>query len=332
MSEKGTKDGQIEWIDALKGIGILCVVAAHVYPGFVSKALYLFHMPLFFFIGGYLLRPKTDLRRYAIDKVRHLLVPYACFLVLIYPFQLYLIFAGGPPHSLFQAVAPPFVGGKMLVGPAAVFWFVTCFFATQQTVNFMVVRMKRQKAMIWMGAMLTLGYANSLLLPRLWLPWNLNVVLMAGPIFYAGYLVRQSVVRFPTWAAVALAGVSLVLLSAGHLDVPDMKSAHYGTPFLALLFSFAWIFVLMAVARGISALPLASHGLRQLGQAAMVIMYAHQSLQLLIKMAVGIDNNTVRFMGAVLGSYLLFLLLQRFPATRMLFLGERARTARTVAV
>jgi fucose 4-O-acetylase-like acetyltransferase len=45
---------KIEWIDVIKGIGIVFVVAGHTYIGEVKDFIFLFHMPLFFFISGFL--------------------------------------------------------------------------------------------------------------------------------------------------------------------------------------------------------------------------------------------------------------------------------------
>lgn len=39
-------------LDILKGIGILLVVFAHTCKGDASGYVYLFHMPLFFFLSG----------------------------------------------------------------------------------------------------------------------------------------------------------------------------------------------------------------------------------------------------------------------------------------
>lgn len=42
-----------EWIDNVKGIGILLVIAGHILSGAISDIIFIFHMPLFFFLGGF---------------------------------------------------------------------------------------------------------------------------------------------------------------------------------------------------------------------------------------------------------------------------------------
>ena len=50
---------RINWIDQAKGIGILLVVIGHMnIPQDLSKIIFSFHMPLFFFISGYLYNEK----------------------------------------------------------------------------------------------------------------------------------------------------------------------------------------------------------------------------------------------------------------------------------
>ncbi|MBU9825037.1 acyltransferase family protein, partial [Rahnella perminowiae] len=67
-----------DWVDCAKGLGILSVIAGHVFTGLPSEIIYLFHMPLFFFIGGYLFKPRAP-KTYLLSKAKKLLVPYVLF-------------------------------------------------------------------------------------------------------------------------------------------------------------------------------------------------------------------------------------------------------------
>ena len=89
-----------DWIDSCKGFAIICVVAGHVLTnGFSSNILssgalnivvsiiYCFHMPLFFFINGFLQKPyfEEDTRTFfkkALFKVLILLIPYFFFSIV----------------------------------------------------------------------------------------------------------------------------------------------------------------------------------------------------------------------------------------------------------
>ena len=69
--------------DIMKGIGIVAVIVGHsVIPGFLFKFLFIWHMPLFFLIGGYFFSPKSQRVLYNSIK-RSLLLPYALTALVI---------------------------------------------------------------------------------------------------------------------------------------------------------------------------------------------------------------------------------------------------------
>ena len=68
-------------IDILKGLGIVSMVAGHVPVNqFLVHLIYVFHMPLFFFISGYLYRDKELSFKMLLEKnSKKLLFPYIFF-------------------------------------------------------------------------------------------------------------------------------------------------------------------------------------------------------------------------------------------------------------
>lgn len=82
--EDGRADGariRLDWLDALKGIGIIAVVAAHVWTrGPVRDAIYAVHMLLLHALG-YTARGALAVPLPAM--VRGLLVPFLCFVLLL---------------------------------------------------------------------------------------------------------------------------------------------------------------------------------------------------------------------------------------------------------
>ena len=51
---------RLEWIDLAKGIGIILMVIGHMpsIPSAVHNWIFSFHMPLFFFLSGYMFKKK----------------------------------------------------------------------------------------------------------------------------------------------------------------------------------------------------------------------------------------------------------------------------------
>lgn len=71
-----------EYFDILRGIGIICVVLGHVLnqnygnseTEIVRKFIYVFHLPLFFFISGYFIK-KEEYVSFLIKKIKTLYIP-----------------------------------------------------------------------------------------------------------------------------------------------------------------------------------------------------------------------------------------------------------------
>jgi len=70
-----------EWIDVLKGFGALFVLLGHVvsYTSNVKIYLYSFHIPLFFFVSGYLFKKNKNILGYTFDKFKRFIIPYFIF-------------------------------------------------------------------------------------------------------------------------------------------------------------------------------------------------------------------------------------------------------------
>ncbi|HON53348.1 MAG TPA: acyltransferase family protein [Bacteroidales bacterium] len=69
---------RINWIDYAKVIGIYLVVLGHLpIPEQGSVYIYSFHMPLFFFISGFLSKTNNiTFRQFILKKIRTLIIPY----------------------------------------------------------------------------------------------------------------------------------------------------------------------------------------------------------------------------------------------------------------
>ena len=65
-----------ETFDIMKCIGILSVIAGHcIIPDMLHRFIYMWHMPLFFFVSGYFYRPKSE-KEVAKNSIRGLIIPY----------------------------------------------------------------------------------------------------------------------------------------------------------------------------------------------------------------------------------------------------------------
>lgn len=312
------------YIDIMKGVGIISVVIGHLYSGKVHQFIFLFHMPLFFFIGGFLFKRKEQLKSYFNDKVIHLLVPYITFLLLIYPFV-------NPPNTstlnfteLFIYLIKPIIGGRSLTSIVGVFWFITCFFIVQQFFNLILIKIKNNNHLLYVSiAILLLGYINSLWFPNFWLPLNINVVFAALPLFMVGYLVREMNIEIPFIPLFILFLIVLVSLFYLENNTYDMKYSEYGIPFVTFFSSIIFILFIKKLAIWLDKIPLLSTSLIMFGKASMIIMYLHLPVKYFIEAFFDFQLTLVFILSTVI-PFTLYLLFVKYSVTKALFLGSKS--------
>ena len=74
------------WVDIAKGIGIICVVLNHFdYSSlYIQRIIAAFHMPLFFFLSGYVSKYNNEdtICDFSKKKIQRLIIPYIAFYLL----------------------------------------------------------------------------------------------------------------------------------------------------------------------------------------------------------------------------------------------------------
>lgn len=321
----GVLKQRLTWIDILKGMGILAVVAGHISEGVLREVLFTFHMPLFFFIGGLLFAQPKPPWSYFIHSLKRFIVPYSVFLILLYSREM-LIFADSLPQDALawmKLLAKPILGGQALKGWTGVFWFITCYFLVQQLFNWLLQRTEANRLRIISAGMLLLGYASFILLPQFWLPWNANVVLVALPFFHAGYEWRR--IKKPHLMRIgvnimAAAGICLAITIPA--IAMDMKYAQYGIPLLSFVLALAISITLADCAHLLEQIPGVGKWLAYTGRAALIIMCLHQAVQAGMRDYLGISSVWLRFGMAVTLPIFVYWLVGRHPVARLLFLGD----------
>jgi fucose 4-O-acetylase-like acetyltransferase len=315
------------WIDALKGMGISVVVVGHVtYNPLLMKTIFMFHMPLFFVLGGWLHNAKVAPAHYLKTKALTLLVPYLSFLVLLWPLELLVSYPGQVWDGAWiwhDLLTPLLLGGPLLTGFASVFWFVTCYFLTQQLMHFLLRRYTLRRCGAICAALLLMAYLHAWLLPQWWLPWSADAVLIAAPLYLVGYWARDSR-SMPMAVAFAVALAAVALNVFGVKNTLDLKNVDYGMPVLTLLGSLACVALMAALARRVQA-NMVGRVFAALGGASMTIMFLHQFVQLMMAKKFGIEQAIPRIAVALLLCYLAHRWIKQSPLLARFFLGVRSR-------
>lgn len=195
---------RLHWIDALKGIGIMLVVFAHhSLPVALDTYIFSFHMPLFFFISGFLFdfgKYTGSATNFVKGRLRSLIVPYFCFALLtcLFYFLLDTRFQPGVTNiEFFEASALYGIYSILYaLGPLVSYnpplWFLTCLFVTELLFYGFAKKYygKPGKFVLLLTASGILGYLYSVYVPFR-LPWNVDVALAAVVFYGAGNLFRK---------------------------------------------------------------------------------------------------------------------------------------------
>lgn len=312
------------FLDVAKGLGILAVVAGHIYPpGLLRSLIYLFHMPLFFFISGYLFKPKSGKELIA-AKLQQLIVPYFSFLFIVYAWQNYDAFHSDAP-SFFHALSlggKALLGGRWLYGYTAAFWFVPVLFMVLAIANRLLKKTGKFTLLVAL-ACLAAAYLNAYLLPAVKIPLNANVVLAALPLFLTGYYFKNRSPHYRPVICYVLAAAIVVATCFNRLPVMDLKMAVYGFPVLSFAAAIAIILLLLRLSKWIAEKHQGlSATLCALGKASLVIMFLHQPVQILLRQYLT-ESYFVRTVLAVAIPYLFYLLLKANTIGRAFFLGSK---------
>jgi fucose 4-O-acetylase-like acetyltransferase len=301
---------KISWINLAKAIGIIAVVIGH--SGWkYSYLLYWFHMPLFFFISGYLYNEKTFK---VIGKTKSYLIPYVSyFFVISFLFE----------RKEFDLMRL-FKGGVWLNGWLGVFWFVTCLYLTVIIHHFL--HKKLGFVFTWIIAVLSYLVAHWLsvhhLAERTW--WAASVVLIAIFYYQLGFVAKRFNLFVKhyniTFALSSLALIGAALSPNVLCYRLDLKHASYTHYWLDLLIPLSIILFIISML-----IYFENHfkwlkGLQGLGEASMTIMYLHIPFYLILKSHC--TYTVVNIVLSLVMSYAVHYCFQNPKWISLLFLGK----------
>jgi len=329
----GSKVERVEWADILKGLGILTVVWGH---SGSRNAFYMFwfHMPLFFLISGYLYRFKPEQTGfvYVQRKVKHLLVPYFFYLVLLTLIMIGVgIWKGYPTgqfwHENWKALL---LGGSLLEGVYATFWFTTCLFFTQISYDYLCRKTHLAPFKgLFVGGCFLVAYWESRYLQDSFVPWNADVALYALVFYALGHSIKQRELLIKPYRRTMVFGLSLIislgfiyLYSQQILDYGlDMKHRQYYYFGYNLILPLVFSLLLIQLSMFLTKRRFINKALIFIGRAAMVIMYLHLSAVCMARQFISITPARFLIIG-VLVPLLFYKLVQVVPYGRSLALGE----------
>lgn len=187
------RNKRIEWIDIYRGLGILLMVAGHV--GFGSafdKVIHGFHMPMWFFISGYLFQPgKRNLNGTIKHRTKKLLIPYYINLIVYYLF--WLVFENGFQNgtyiclkslcSMSLNIKSPIAGGAQ--------WFLCALFFADVFYEILDDKLSGSKWRmdIFVLVLSIIGCVMPLFINLI--PFSIDAALAALAFYHLGHIVKN---------------------------------------------------------------------------------------------------------------------------------------------
>lgn len=173
---------RLNYIDCLKGIGIILVVLGHLKPGiYIEKWIYSFHMFLFFFLSGYVHKKRSSFSEQVKLSAKGLLIPYLFYNGAAIAISLFL-----GEYTAVEAINAMFFVGK--VSWNAPVWFLLEMFWLRlfaEAINATEISVK--KLAVVCALLFALGYFDVLKI----LPLGLKIFPVAMLFYLLGVLKRR---------------------------------------------------------------------------------------------------------------------------------------------
>lgn len=264
---------RIYWIDNLKAFAIFFVVLGHTdgIEAWLRTYLYSFHIPLFFFIAGYLVYPRVLEDRFP-AFVRHysqtLIIPYFLWGTVTY---LVWFFAGRFYGKDILLAIPPIkpilgmfygVGANNWLRHNVILWFFPCLFFLH--IIFYGLQ-KYCKGILMLYGLIALSILGCVIEKTCSskLPWGIETALIALLFYSAGFMTRTTPpIKLPSqkfWPPI-IACITLVIQIIGvQLNGRvDMNNGVYKSLILFYLTAFSGIIFWWIVAKSLPRIKLLS--------------------------------------------------------------------------
>lgn len=209
------KVNRVEWIDIAKGIAIIFMVMGHTsIPSFLSKYIWSFHMPLFFFMSGLMYNQQryNNFSTLLKKRMRTLFVPYWIFTIIVFI---------GYTGTTYQNAEELYLGWK-----GYALWFMPVLFFSN--LLFYYIAKLRSNLKLILLACLTASFGYILFLCGVHLPFKIEVVPFALFFLIIGYCIKDKAMTFkPNCWICAIIGIITIGLSQV-LPKLDMCENYYG--------------------------------------------------------------------------------------------------------
>lgn len=303
-------------IDILKGIGIILVVMGHVINSRASikgininNLIYLFHMPLFFLISGYLIKyeKEASLKEYAKKKAKGILLPYFIFSILCYIY--WVLIERKIRHQMsvstmkvFLNIFLGFINEKYLL-PNIVLWFLPCLFISE--ILYFIIR--KNKDTFKRGIIVLILFIIGIVLckNKIILPFGIETALIALLFLYIGDIFgKKENVILKYKIPLLIFSLIFYIVAFIYNGNVSMLGHKYLNPILFVLGAMSGIGIIYFLAQWFNRIKPLKYTLMYYGKNSLIIMLCHDPIKRIvskgISILINVDDEIIR--NGLLGS------------------------------
>ena len=296
---------RITWIDFAKGFAIVLMVLGHAICNDLQKLIFVFHMPFFFIMAGYLLNFEKwggaeNYRAFATKLFKRLLVPYYLANILFFPIWFVVCHETGHlPYLWNWALQEPlraflaifFGNGNhqgLILGQL---WFLPCLFVAEIIFIRLYNRFNKIGEEVFICVIIFCSLLGLSIGKILTLPFGMDIALAAQIFLTAGVLIRKYNVVERLNLKI-FGGLNILFVIAFSLNIfVDMNTRRYGDPFLFYTGGLAGTLILMKISALMTDGKIFSF-ISDCGRQSMMILVLHS---IILNVAYEIIVNALNF-------------------------------------
>ena len=275
---------RIDWIDMAKGYGMLAVIIAHICAGPLHSWIYTFHMPLFFFLSGYVFNNNHFFKEFINRKAKALVFPYFTLGIPMVVFTIFIYMYKG----IFSVDATIVLLKSFIIQKRQwTLWYIACLFFLN---IFFYIITKYIKNSFFRGTIVAVFACVGLLYYKvggLPLPWNIDVCFTALPFFFGGYILKINSEKIKKIFSKKYAGILLFVVFGGinvvlgYLNIKttgkglEMFDSEYANPVFTYISAFAGVFAVIIFSKFFSFKPI-----KFIGKNSLVYYAWHQTIMI----------------------------------------------------
>lgn len=241
LSDNSVKHIRVNWIDQVKGFGIVLVVYGHNFPT-IENYIYSFHMPLFFLLAG-VFHPKKSKFFVIKKRIKQILIPYFLWSFLLYIFWYLIGRKFGESSLLDLSPMKNFIGiffsqgGVEYMNWGVPMWFLPSLFLTF-FVFFFIQKIKNDILKIITNFIcIAIGFLLPIFFDTYFF-WSIDVSLVGLSFYSLGYYSKKLILQEKKHKNYLLLLITLIFhiaLSLLTSQKIDMYRSIYGNEFFFLL-------------------------------------------------------------------------------------------------